>query len=126
MWERLQIPYIISNLSEKKEESAKYELPYCRKNGKEIQRGRMTFLRLDDTAAGKLHHFIVGFEVFHDMKQVLEDERLHLEQYYEQMKQSILENRNYIEALLETAEALYTVNLTQDLSLIHISEPTRH
>ena len=33
----------------------------------------MTFLRLDDTAAGKLHHFIVGFEVFHDMKQVLED-----------------------------------------------------
>lgn len=117
MWERLQIPYIISNLSKKKEESAKYELPYCRKNGKEIQRGRMTFLRLDDTAAGKLHHFIVGFEgfeVFHDMEQVLEDERLHLEQYYEQMKQSILENSNYIEALLETAEALYTVNLTQD------------
>ena len=114
MWERLQIPYIISSLSEKKEGSAKYELPYCRKNGKEIQRGRMTFLRLDDTAAGKLHHFIVGFEVFHDMEQVLEDERLHLEQYYEQMKQSILENSNYIEALLETAEALYTVNLTQD------------
>ena len=74
----------------------------------------MTFLRLDDTAAGKLHHFIVGFEVFHDMKQVLEDERLHLEQYYEQMKQSILENSNYVEALLETAEALYTVNLTRD------------
>ena len=74
----------------------------------------MTFLRLDDTATGKLHHFIVGFEVFHDMEQVLEDERLHLEQYYEQMKQSILENSNYIEALLETAEALYTVNLTQD------------
>ena len=74
----------------------------------------MTFLRLDDTATGKLHHFIVGFEVFHSMEQVLEDERLHLEQYYEQMKQSILENSNYIEALLETAEALYTVNLTQD------------
>ena len=30
------------------------------------------------------------------------------------MKQSILENSNYVEALLETAEALYTVNLTQD------------
>ena len=114
MWERLQIPYIISNLSEKKEESAKYELPYCRKKGEETLRGRMTFLRLDDTAAGELHHFIVGFEVFHDMEQVLEDERLHLEQYYEQMKQSILENSNYVEALLETAEALYTVNLTQD------------
>ena len=114
MWERLQIPYIISNLSEKKEESAKYELPYCRKNGKEIQRGRMTFLRLDDTAAGKLHHFIVGFEVFHDMKQVLEDERLHLEQYYEQMKQSILENENYVDALMDEAEAVYTVDLTHD------------
>ena len=114
MWERLQIPYIISSLSEKKEESAKYEIPYCRKKGEEILRGRMTFLRLDDTAAGELHHFIVGFEVFHDMERVLEDERLHLEQYYEQMKQSILENSNYVEALLETAEALYTVNLTQD------------
>ena len=114
MWERLQIPYIISSLSEKKEESAKYELPYCRKKGEETLRGRMTFLRLDDTAAGELHHFIVGFEVFHDMEQVLEDERLHLEQYYEQMKQSILENSNYVEALLETAEALYTVNLTRD------------
>lgn len=114
MWEQLQLPHIISKLSEKAGENVKYELPYCRQKEEEVLRGRMTFLRLDDTAAGELHHFIVGFEVFHDMEQMLEDERIQLEQYYEQMKQSILENGNYVEALLETAEALYTVNLTRD------------
>ena len=35
-------------------------------------------------------------------------------QYYDQMKQSILENGKYVDALLETAEAVYTVNLTED------------
>ena len=30
------------------------------------------------------------------------------------MKQSILENSNYVDALMETAEAVYTVDLTND------------
>ena len=114
MWEQLQLPKIISKLSEMEEKIAKYELPYCCRRGEDVLRGRMTFLRLDSTATGEMHHFIVGFEVFHDMKQMLEDEKIQLEQYYEQMKQSILENSNYVEALLETAEALHTVNLTED------------
>ena len=39
---------------------------------------------------------------------------MQLMQYYDQMKQSILENGKYVDALLETAEAVYTVNLTED------------
>lgn len=39
---------------------------------------------------------------------------MQLTQYYDQMKQSILENGKYVDALLETAEAVYTVNLTDD------------
>lgn len=42
------------------------------------------------------------------------DEKMQLMQYYDQMKQSILENGKYVDALLETAEAVYTVNLTED------------
>ena len=114
MWEDLQLTHIIATLSEPENEEKRYEIPYsCEKNG-EVLRGRMTFLRLDDTAAGEMHHFIMGFEVFHDLEQMLDDEKIQLEQYYEQLKQSILENGNYVEALLETAESLCTVNLTED------------
>ena len=42
------------------------------------------------------------------------NEKMQLTQYYDQMKQSILENGKYVDALLETAEAVYTVNLTDD------------
>ncbi len=42
------------------------------------------------------------------------DEKQELIRYYEQMKQSILENSNYVDALMETAEAVYTVDLTND------------
>ena len=38
-----------------------------------------------------------------------------LAQYYEQLKQSILENDSYVDALLSTADAIYSVNLTQDI-----------
>lgn len=42
------------------------------------------------------------------------DERTRLNRYYEQLKQSIVENENYAEALLQTANAVYTVDLTND------------
>ena len=111
MWERLQIPHLNNKLT--KEENV-IEIPYFSQKDGESQRGRITILYLDQTADGLLHHFIVGFEVFHSQEQMLKDEKKQLEQYYEQMKQSILENSNYVEALMETAEAIYMVNLTQD------------
>ena len=43
------------------------------------------------------------------------DAKQQLTQYYEQLKQSILENDSYVDAMLETADAVYSVNLTDDL-----------
>ena len=42
------------------------------------------------------------------------NERKPLTQYYEQVKQSILESGDYVDALMQTAEAVYTVDLTHD------------
>lgn len=42
------------------------------------------------------------------------NEKVQLTRYYEQMKQSILENENYVDALMDEAEAVYTVDLTHD------------
>ncbi len=52
--------------------------------------------------------------MFHDRDIAVADEKLQLTQYYEQLKQTILENGNYVEALLDTAEAVYTVDFTHD------------
>lgn len=49
------------------------------------------------------------------MENTKTDEKTQLNQYYEQMKQSILENGNYVDALLESAQAVYSVDLTGDL-----------
>ena len=46
--------------------------------------------------------------------QVPANEKVQLTRYYEQMKQSILENENYVDALMDEAEAVYTVDLTHD------------
>ena len=71
-------------------------------------------LFLNNTEDGRLHHFIFGFEPFHDKNQVSANEKVQLTRYYEQMKQSILENGNYVDALMDAAEAVYTVDLTHD------------
>lgn len=57
---------------------------------------------------------VLGFEYFRDSAQLEAIEKRQLTRYYEQMKQSILENSNYVDALLETAEMVYTVDLTND------------
>lgn len=77
-------------------------------------KGRLTLLYLDANASGQLHHFILGFEIFQNMENPKTDEKTQLNQYYEQMKQSILENGNYVDALLESAQAVYSVDLTGD------------
>ena len=77
-------------------------------------KGRLTLLYLDANASGQLHHFSLGFEIFQNMENTKTDEKTQLNQYYEQMKQSILENGNYVDALLESAQAVYSVDLTGD------------
>lgn len=63
---------------------------------------------------GRLHHFALGFEDFQNCEEKAVSEKVRLTRYYEQLRQSIVENSNYADALLETAEAGYMVNLTED------------
>ena len=74
----------------------------------------MTVLPGNRTEDGRLHHFILGFEPFQTKNENSAVEKMRLNRYYEQLKQSIVENGNYAEALLQTANAVYTVDLTND------------
>ena len=111
MRKKLQISYLAEQIKDKGE---KLELPYQYRKEDSICRGRMTALFVNNTEDGRLHHFILGFEPFQNKNENTSDEKNRLNRYYEQLKQSIVENENYAEALLQTANAVYTVDLTND------------
>ena len=111
MRKKLQISYLAEQIKDKGE---KLELPYQYRKEDSICRGRMTALFVNNTEDGRLHHFILGFEPFQNKNENIADEKTRLNRYYEQLKQSIVENENYAEALLQTANAVYTVDLTND------------
>lgn len=85
-------------------------------------RGRLTALFLD-AANGALHHFVIGLEPFHE---TAANEKQQLSRYYDQMKQSILENGNYVDALLESSQAGYSVDLTNDALEKVFSHPSEN
>ena len=75
-------------------------------------RGRITMLYLDGTEEGALHHFVVALEPFSNGTA---SEKQQLSRYYDQLRQSILENSSgYVDALLDSAQAAYSVDLTND------------
>ena len=111
MRKKLQISYLAEQIKDKGE---KLELPYQYRKEDSICRGRMTALFVNNTEDGRLHHFILGFEPFQNKNENTADEKTRLNRYYEQLKQSIVENENYAEALLQTANVVYTVDLTND------------
>ena len=74
----------------------------------------MTVLPIDWDEAGVLHHFILAFETIRLNADQAIDPKEQLTLYYEQLKQSILENDSYVDALLDMAGTIYTVNLTRD------------
>ncbi|MDO5791423.1 MAG: ATP-binding protein [Coriobacteriia bacterium] len=75
-------------------------------------RGRITVLYLDGIEEGALHHFVVALEPFSDGSA---SEKQQLSRYYDQLRQSILENSGgYVDALLDSAQAAYSVDLTND------------
>lgn len=110
-WETLQLTSLEQQLTK---DNPQLEIPYRYKKENVVHRGRVILRFLDATENGRLHHFILGQERFRDSRQNQVDEKQELIRYYEQMKQSILENSNYVDALMETAEAVYTVDLTND------------
>ena len=111
MRKELQISYLAEQITDKGE---KLEFLYQYRKENSICRGRMTALFVNNTEDGRLHHFILGFEPFQNKNENTADEKTRLNRYYEQLKQSIAENENYAEALLQTAHAVYTVDLTND------------
>ena len=110
MWRKLQIDYIQIHLGKENE----IIQPYLSGNEPPVKRGRMTILDVDHAPDGRLHHFILGFEPFRDRKEVAQNEKLQLTRYYDQVKHSLMENGDYVDALMETAQAIYSVELTHD------------
>lgn len=111
IWTQLQIDYLKEHLTNK---NFVHEISYQYRKGDSPLHGRLTVIFYDASRDGAVHHFILGFEVFHDKNIAAADEKLQLTQYYEQMKQIILENGNYVEALLDTAEVVCTADFTHD------------
>ena len=107
---KLQIDYIQIHLGKENE----IIQPYLSGNEPPVKRGRMTILDVDHAPDGRLHHFILGFEPFRDREEVAQNEKLQLTRYYDQVKHSLMENGDYVDALMETAQAIYSVELTHD------------
>ena len=110
---RTQLQYSYLN-QELRKDGDRIVIPFRKSADGSLLQGRITILFCDRAADDRLHHFILGIEEIFDSSEAAENERVQLTRYYEQMKQSILENGNYVDAMLETAEAVYTVNLTED------------
>lgn len=89
------------------EDGSALEIRYDNGNNR---KGRLTLLRIN-SAQGALHHFVLGFEPFFE-ENLSEKERL--SRYYDQMKQSIMDNGDYVDALLDSAQTAYSVDLTHD------------
>lgn len=76
---------------------------------------RLTIIPVDWDADGTLHHFLLAFETIRKSSDSRVDAKEQLKLYYEQLKQSILENDSYVDAMLELSDAIYTVDLTKDV-----------
>lgn len=89
-----------------------FEIPYCHRVNNTELKGKIMAVYLDSDEYGNLHHFVLGFKMYSDTIEI--DEKKQLIRYYDQLKQSILENANYIEALMNMAQSIFSVNLTQN------------
>ena len=89
-----------------------FEIPYYHQLNNTEMKGKIMAVYLDSDEYGNLHHFVLGFKMHSDTIEM--DEKKQLMRYYDQLKQSILENANYIEALMNMAQSIFSVNLTQN------------
>ena len=93
-------------------ENPVFEIPYCHQVNHTELKGKITAVYLDSDEYGNLHHFVLGFKMYSNTVEM--NEKKQLMRYYDQLKQSILENANYIEALMNMAQSIFSVNLTQN------------
>lgn len=105
----LQLHYLNKYLTK---ENPVLEIPYCHRIKHSELKGKIIAVYLDGDEKNHLHHFVLGFKIYYDTIET--DEKKQLMQYYDQLKQSILENAHYIEALMAMAQSIFSVNLTQN------------
>lgn len=105
----LQLDYLNQKLTK---ENPVLEIPYCHQIKDTQVKGKIIAVYLDGDEKNNLHHFVLGFKIYYDTIEM--DEKQQLMRYYDQLKQSILENANYIEALMNMAQSVFSVNLTQN------------
>ena len=99
---------------QKKMHTKKDVLEYEYNIGKQGAYNRLTLIPVDWDEDKKLHHFLLAFETIRKTSEGQTGAKEQLQLYYEQLKQSILENDSYVDALLELSDVIYTVNLTKD------------
>lgn len=95
-----------------KSDNSVIEVQYQCEN-KNTMYSRITVLFVDEDEEKNLHHFLLAFENIRCNYDTA-DAKQQLMIFYEQLKQSVLENSNYVDALLETATTVYSVNITED------------
>lgn len=109
IWERLQITRLQEKMKEKQDvQEYQYDMQ------EEGFYKRMTLIPVDWDEDKKLHHFLLAFEIIRKGADNQTGAREQLQVYYEQLKQSIIENDSYVDALLELSDVIYTVNLKTD------------
>lgn len=91
------------------------EVQFHYRDAGDVLYGRIMFIFIDADEQGSLHHFLLAFEHVHRATVDMVDARYQLQQYYEQLKESVLEDENYVDALLGSADMIYSVNLTEDV-----------
>ena len=111
LWEHLQLDDLCGRLTE---DHPVLELQYEPQNKDQNSYGKLTLIYVDRDQNDKLHHFVLAFETVRREDKPVIDVKQQLTQYYDQFRHSILENDSYVDALLETADAIYSVNLTTD------------
>lgn len=88
------------------------DLSFTPKEGAELR--RLVVIPVDFDAEGQLYHVLLAFQHVRRAEDAPLGAKEALSLYYEQLKQSILENDSYVDAMLDMADCIYMVDLTND------------
>ena len=88
------------------------DLAFTPKEGAELR--RLVVIPVDFDCEGRLHHVLLAFQHVRRAEDAPLGAKEALSLYYEQLKQSILENDSYVDAMLDMADCIFMVDLTHD------------
>lgn len=88
------------------------DLSFTPKEGAELR--RLVVIPVDFDREGQLYHVLLAFQHVRRAEDAPLGAKEALSLYYEQLKQSILENDSYVDAMLDMADCIYMVDLTHD------------